>query len=111
MWEKKRHGAVDIITGDQPLTKDNADSLRRVLDDCVDNGQPRIVLDCQRVPLFDSSGLELLLDIRQSCARRGGQFQLAALSPLCCDILQVTGIVSQFEIYSDSVVAAGSFAQ
>ena len=111
MWEKKRHGAVDIVTGDQPLTKSNADSLRHVLNECVESGQPRIVLDCQQVPLVDSKGLELLLDVRQSCARRGGQFQLAALSPLCRDILQVTGIISQFEIYSDSVVAAGSFAQ
>lgn len=111
MWEKKRHGAVDIISGEQPLTKENAESLRGVLTGCIENSQPRLVLDCQQIPLIDSVGLELLLDVRQACTRRGGQFQLAALSPLCRDILHVTGIISLFEIYADSVVAAGSFAQ
>ena len=111
MWKKERHGAVDVVAGDQPLTIDNADALRRTMMECIERGQPRIVLDCHQIPLMDSKGLELLLDIRQACARRGGQFQLAAVNALCRDILQVTGVVSQFEIHSDSVVAAGSFAQ
>ncbi|MEO2013252.1 MAG: STAS domain-containing protein [Fuerstiella sp.] len=111
MWEKSRHGAIDVVSGDQSLTLDNCESLRRLLEDCVNNGQPQLVLDCQQIPLIDSAGLELLLDIRESCVRRGGQFQLAALNTLCLDILQITDIASRFDIYNDSVAAAGSFAQ
>jgi len=111
MWEKTRHGAVDIVCGDESLTLENCESLRRLLENCVNNGQPQLVLDCQQIPLIDSAGLELLLDVRESCVRRGGQFQLAALNTLCLDILQVTDIASRFEIYDDSVAAAGSFAQ
>ncbi|MDG2128377.1 MAG: STAS domain-containing protein [Fuerstiella sp.] len=111
MWEKSRHGAIDVISGTEPLTLETCDSLRRLLEDCVNDGQPQLVLDFQQIPLIDSAGLELLLDIRESCVRRGGQFQLAALNTLCLDILQVTGIASQFELYDDSVAAAGSHVQ
>ena len=111
MWEKNRQGAVDVVTGSQSLTKDSVDALRRTFDECTETGQPRLVLDCSQVPLMDSAGLELLLDVRETCRRRGGHFHLAALNPLCNDILQATGIAGLFEIHRDSVSAAGSFAQ
>ena len=111
MWEKSRQGAIDVVSGDGALTLDNCDSLRGLLEGCVNDGQPQLVLDCRQIALFDSAGLELLLDIRESCARRGGLFQLTGLNTLCLDILQVTDIASQFELYDDSVAAAGSFAQ
>ena len=111
MWERTRQGAVDIVSGAESLTKENTDGLRRVFDECVSSGQPRLVFDCCQVPLMDSAGLELLLDMRDACRRRGGQFQLAAVNTLCLDILQATGLVCLFEIHSDAVTAAGSFAQ
>ena len=111
MWEKTRHGAIDIVCGDKPLITDNIGSLRRILEECVQDGQPRLVLDFRQVSLIDSAGIELLLDVRDACARRAGCIQLAALNPLCMDILRVTGAANHFEIYGDSVAAAGSFSQ
>ena len=111
MWDKTRQGAVDIVAGAEALTKENADSLRQVFEECIASGQPRLVFDCCQIPLIDSAGLELLLDMRDACRRRGGQFQLAGVNTLCLDILQATGLVCLFEIHSDAVAAAGSFAQ
>ena len=111
MWEQKRQGAVDVFTGNVSLTTESVHALRPKLEERLNQGQPRLVLDCQQIPLFDSAGLEMLLDIRDACLRRGGQFSLAALNPLCRDILQVTGVASQFEIHNDAIAAAGSFAQ
>lgn len=111
MWDRKRQGAVDIVSGDASLTKDNSELLNRVFEECLASGQPRLVFDCCQVPLFDSVGLELLLDTHDACRRRGGQFQLAAVNQLCRDILQATGFDSLFEIHADSVAAAGSFAK
>lgn len=111
MWEKTKHGAIDVIVGDKPLTADNAGSLRQILEQCVHDGQPKLVLDLRDVSLIDSVGLELLLDTRDTCLRRGGTMQLASVSPLCMDILQITGVAESFELFSDSIAAAGSFSQ
>jgi anti-anti-sigma factor len=111
MFEKMRQGAVDIISGDEPLVGDNTDKARRLLEECSRSGQPRIVLDLQKMPLIDSDGLELLLDMQDECIRKGGLIQLAGANPLCRDILRITEVDQQFELFDDVVAAAGSFAQ
>lgn len=111
MWEKSKHGAVDIVSGTEPLTTANSEGLRRMLDECLNDGQPRLVFDAAQVPLIDSAGLEVLLDVRDAARNRGGQFHLASLNSLCADILQATGLADRFELHDDAVAAAGSFAQ
>jgi anti-anti-sigma factor len=111
MFEHSRQGAVDVIAGDEPLNVDSVDRVTRLLDQCISHGQPRIVFDLGGLALLDSAGLELLLDARERCARRGGLLQLAAANPLCRDILQVTGLSSEFETFDNVLLAVGSFAR
>jgi anti-anti-sigma factor len=110
MYTRSKQGRIDVITGDLPLGAEQRDDVQELLDECIDHGQPRIVIDLKRVPLIDSCGLELLLDLRDRCQERGGSVTLAAPNPLCRDILSVTGVGSEFEIWSDVIEAAGRFA-
>jgi anti-sigma B factor antagonist len=111
MFERRKWGAVDAVRGDVPLNQENVQALSSVIDDCCRQGQPRIVIDLERIPLIDSAGLELLLDVRDRCLQRGGLLKLAAPKALCRDILTVTGLTEQIEVLSDAVTAVGSFAQ
>lgn len=111
MFEHARIGAVDIIRGADPINLPNVKHLSGVLDECLLTGQPRVVLDLERVSLIDSAGLELLLDFQDRCAERGGVMKLATLTPLCRDILTMTDVVARFEVHQDSLSAVGSFAQ
>ena len=111
MFERSKQGAVDVIAGDEPLNVESADRVSRLLEDCIGAGQPRVVLDLGNVPLIDSAGLELLLDARQRCAARGGLLELAAPNPLCRDVLHVTGLSAEFEIFDNVLSAVGSFAR
>ena len=69
------------------------------------------MFDLQGVPLLDSQGLELLLDVQDRCGQRGGSLHLAAPAILCRDILVVTGVVEHFAVFDDVLSAVGSFAQ
>ena len=111
MFTRSKQGAVDVISGTDPLNGEHIDEASQVVDECLSAGQPRIVFDLRQVPLIDSAGLELLLNVHDRCIERGGLLQLAAANTLCRDILEVTGVVSEFELFSDAVEAAGSFAQ
>lgn len=110
MFARSKQGRVDVITGALPLSAEHRDDVLQLLEDCIDEGQPRIVFDLKRVPLLDSDGLELLLDLRDRCAQRGGSMSLAAPNALCRDVLTVSGVGDEFEIWSDVVEAAGRFA-
>lgn len=111
MFEAARQGAVNVVTGDQPLNVDNVDAARTAIDSCLTSRQPKIVLDLGRILLLDSAGLELLTATRQTCQRRGGQLQLANPNPLTRDILRMTGLDGQFEIFDTVLSAVGSFAR
>jgi anti-anti-sigma factor len=93
------------------LAGENLQELAATLQQCLGDGQPRAVLDMQEIPLLDSAGLELLLDVQEEFEQRAGRLKLAAASPLCRDILNVTGVGNHFEIYRELKSAIGSFLQ
>ncbi len=111
MLERTRQGAVELVRGDEPLTTQTIDEFSRMLDGCVNQRQPRIVLDMSRIPLIDSRGMEILVDFQRQCISRGGCIKLASLSSLCRDILRATNVIAMFDEFENTVTAAGSFAQ
>lgn len=110
MFERGRTGAVDLVRGADPIHAPSLKQLSAVFDDCLAHGQPRLVLDLEKVPLIDGQGLELLLEYQERCVERGGAMKLAAPNALCSDILLVTDVASRFDVFRDCVSAVGSFA-
>jgi anti-sigma B factor antagonist len=111
MFKLRKQGAVKIVSGDEALTSESAADAARICDEALAQGQPRLVFDLHGVPLLDSKGLELLLDVQDRCGSRGGALHLAGPSPLCRDILRATQVAEQFVIFDDVLSAVGSFAQ
>lgn len=111
MFRTVQQGVVKVVSGDAPLAGDGVAAARAVCDDALLHGQPKIVLDLGGVPLIDSAGLELLLDVRDRCLQRGGAIVVAGASPLCLDILRATGVAAEIAVFDDSITAVGSFAQ
>ena len=104
-------GAVDVLRGDDAMTSERLQLLSDLLEECLEQGQPRVVLDMQHVPLIDSAGLELLLDTQTDFQQRGGALKLAAVNALCEEILQISGVANQVEIHNEISRAVGSFAE
>ena len=111
MFRTSQQGVVKVVGGDAPLSGDNIAAALRSCDDALLHGQPKIVFDLGGIPLIDSAGLGLLLDVRDRCLRRGGALVLAGASPLCLDILSATGVAEELAIFDDAIAAVGSFAQ
>lgn len=111
MAEAFKQGAVDVVQASDRLDAGYAGELRPLVDAAVSHGQPMLVIDLKDVPLIDSDGLEFLLDVRDLCLRRGGEFKLSGPGPLCQDILRVSGVDEDIEVVSNIVTAAGSFAR
>ncbi len=111
MFPVQSQGAVDVIAPTQALTVDNAAQLIETVGSQLSEGQPKVVLDMGEVQLMDSAGLDSLLDVRQALQEKGGAVKLASLSPLCKDILRVTGLDCRFDTYRDVKSAVGSFVR
>jgi anti-anti-sigma factor len=111
MFERERQGAVEVIRGESPLTKDYLKQLDALFEPLLRGGQQRIVFNLSQVPHIDSAGLEKLLDVQEGFERRGGGLKLAVPNGLCQEILTVTGVARRFEIFRDLTSAVGSFVQ
>lgn len=111
MFDVEKQGAVSVLCCTAPLCKDTAASFRNALKECLGKGQARIVVDLADASHLDGEGLDALLDTYDSAATTGGRLCLAAASPLCGDILRVTGILEKIEAFSTVRQAVGSFSR
>jgi anti-anti-sigma factor len=111
MFEMAKRGAVHVLSGNQPLTGAHKQAITDLCSECFENGQPRLVFDLAGVPLMDSAGLELLLEMRDGCQKLGGAMQICSPNALCRDILVATGLTAQFAIFDDQSAAVGSYSR
>jgi len=111
MFELSKQGIVDVIGGEAPLCANALDDLNALFDQCLSLGPPRLVLDMSAMPFIDSAGLEWLLDARDRCAESGGVMHLVSPNQLGREILQITGVRTEFEAFDDVLQAVGSFAR
>ena len=72
---------------------------------------PRVVLNLHDVNHVDSGGLGTLVSLFTTARNAGGAVKLARLSQRVGDILQITKLVTIFEIFDDEEKAAKSFTK
>lgn len=107
----EKQGAVTVVRPVGSLTVAQAGEFREGALGKLGPGRPMMVIDMHETPLLDSAGLEALVDVRDRVESRGGAVKLAAVNPLCGDILRVTGVGHKFEQYGLVKSAVGSFAE
>ena len=72
-------------------------------------GSPRVVLNLHEVNYIDSGGLGTLVSLYTTARSAGGAVKLARLSQRVGDLLQITKLLTVFEVFDDEEVAAQSF--
>lgn len=70
---------------------------------------PKVVLNLREVNYIDSGGLGTLVSLYTTARNAGGAVKLARLSQRVGDLLQVTKLLTIFEVFDDEEVAAQSF--
>ena len=80
------------------------DTLKKMM---VENSQ--IVLNLGRISYIDSGGLGTLVALYTSAQNAGGAVKLANLTQRVDDLLQVTKLLTVFEVYDSEEKAVESF--
>jgi anti-sigma B factor antagonist len=70
---------------------------------------PNLVLNLRDVSYMDSGGLGTLVSLYTSARSGGGAVKLASLSKHVGDLLQITKLLTVFEVFDDAEAAAKSF--
>lgn len=104
-------GAIDVIKAPATLSGSDSQQCATQIRSSIDRHRVRIVLDLSGTALMDSLGLEMLLECNENCLRRGGELVLAGPTPLCQEILEITGLEQELNCHKDLRSALGSFAR
>jgi len=70
---------------------------------------PNIVLNLREVNVIDSGGLGTLVALYTTARNAGGAVKLARLSQRVGDLLEITKLLTIFEVFDDEEKAAQSF--
>ncbi|MGC8915509.1 MAG: STAS domain-containing protein [Thermoanaerobaculum sp.] len=84
--------------------------LRRLVEEALAAGKHNILVNLKDITHIDSSGIGELVSCFTTVKRRGGSMKLLNLPPKINDILQVTQLITVFDVYASEAEALQSFA-
>ena len=94
-------GKITIGTGDV--------KIRELINTALDEGKAKILLDLSGVSAIDSSGIGEMVACYTTVTKRDGQLKLLKLSPKINAILQVTQLITVFDVFDTVDEAIASF--
>ena len=104
------HGEIKILQLVGKITIGEGDvELRRLVNEVLEGGATKIIMDLGKVKYIDSSGIGELVACYTTINKRGGSLRLTNLNSKIYSLLQLTALVSIFEIYDSNEDAIQSF--
>ncbi|MEV3856698.1 STAS domain-containing protein [Streptomyces sp. NPDC050095] len=103
--EVRHEGSSAVVTPAGELDHHTADLLREPLEECLESGFSRLVVDCSRLEFCDSTGLNVLLGARLKAEAAGGGVHLAGMLPVVARVFEITGAEAVFTLH-DSLESA-----
>ena len=92
-----------IVLGEATTT------LREMLQNLLSQGQKKILLNLAEISYIDSSGLGALVSGYTTLSGQQGQLKLLNLTKKVHDLLQITKLLTVFEVHTDEATAVRSF--
>jgi len=90
---------------------DESNALREQVKKMLAEGKKKIVLDMGNVTYIDSAGLGALVAAHHSARTQGAALKLSNLGQKFQEILQVTRLLTVFDVYPSEAAAIKSFSQ
>jgi anti-sigma B factor antagonist len=101
---------VSVVTLDGRIVLgEESNSLREKLKSMLAEGKKKIVLNMANVKYIDSSGLGTLVAAHVSAKTQGASVRLCNLGKKFHDVMQITKLLTIFDVYDTEAAAVSSF--
>ncbi len=104
-----KYGDVAVLTVKDDLAGDSVEQFLERANQTISDGINQLVIDCGKLHVLDSHGLEALLELQTRCEELLGSVKLCAVDESCTKILEMTRLATRFESYDDLDAAVKSF--
>ncbi|MFF3752887.1 STAS domain-containing protein [Streptomyces sp. NPDC002018] len=97
--EVRTEGRSEIVAVAGELDHHTAELLRAPLDEALEQGRARLVIDCSQLEFCDSTGLNVLLGARLKADAEGGGVHLVGMLPVVARVFEITGADAVFTVH------------
>jgi anti-sigma B factor antagonist len=107
--ERAVSGVTILDLQGKMLIGEGDELLREKINQLVENGTGKIVLNLADVPYVDSAGLGEIVRCYTTVSRKNGKLKLLNLTKRIHDLLSITKLLTVFETYESEEEAVKSF--
>ena len=106
----QHHQGVTVLNPRGKITIGVGDvALREAVHEALEAGATRILINLAGVGTIDSSGIGEMVSAYTTVTNRGGSLKLCELSDKVMDVLQVTQLITVFDVFETEQEAIDSF--
>ena len=109
MTDKDVNGVCVVLLHGRIVLGEESHFLREKLKSLVAEGKKKIVLNLAGVDYIDSTGLGTLVAAHVSTKTQGGSVRLCQLGKKFHEVMQMTKILTVFDVYDTEAQAVSSF--
>lgn len=102
-------GNVVVAHTPDELTEDSAAGLLGALEEPIEAGRVRIVLQMDGTEVYDSAGLTALVELQEKLRAAGGNLVVCGLVDPGRKIFEITRLDQRFDLYESAIDAVESF--
>jgi anti-sigma B factor antagonist len=108
-FSKTQNDGVSILKVEGQLIVGNRQELKGLVQEGLDRGERKFVIDCTQTGYIDSSGLGALVSLSRKVREQGGELRIAGLNEDLRALFELTKLDTLFHISPTPDEALASF--
>jgi len=110
MTNREVDGVAVVALDGRIVLGEESNALREKVKSLIAEGKTKVVLNMANITFIDSAGLGTLVAAHHSAKSQGAALKLAHLGSKFQEVLQITKLLTVFDVYNSEAEAVASFA-
>ncbi|HMD09471.1 MAG TPA: STAS domain-containing protein [Candidatus Acidoferrum sp.] len=111
MTTREVEGVTVVALDGRIVLGEESNALREKVKSLIAEGKTKVVLNMANITFIDSAGLGTLVAAHHSAKSQGAALKLAHLGSKFQEVLQITKLLTVFDVYNTEAEAVASFAK
>ena len=111
MTNREVDGVSVVALDGRIVLGEESNALREKMKSMIGEGKKKIVLNMGNITFIDSAGLGTLVAAHHSAKSQGAALKLAHLGSKFQEVLQITKLLTVFDVYNNEAEAVASFSK
>ena len=111
MTNREVDGVSVVALDGRIVLGEESNALREKVKSLIAEGKKKVVLNMANITFIDSAGLGTLVAAHHSAKSQGAALKLAHLGSKFQEVLQITKLLTVFDVYNSEAEAVATFAK